>query len=65
MVLSYPAKMREAYLEGRFVAINAGNVYWAFDQSQHCRRGLRRNENIAFYVFLDFNVDPMAGVLAT
>jgi len=56
---SHDQRILEAYLEGRFVNLTAGNVYHAFDRDRHV-------QPVAFdpwqelYLSCDFNVDPMA-----
>lgn len=56
----YDSKMAQQELDGQFVNLTSGKVYYAFDRNQNVRPVTERNEVI--YVGLDFNVDPLCGV---
>lgn len=56
----YDSKLIEQELEGSFVNLTSGKVYYSFDRRQHVKSIDERNNLI--FVGLDFNVDPLCGV---
>lgn len=56
----YDSRLARQELEGEFVNLNSGNVYYAFDRTKHVKRTTDRNALI--YVGMDFNVHPLCGV---
>lgn len=56
----YDNRLARQELEGEFVNLNSGNVYYSFDRTKHVKRTNDRNALI--YVGLDFNVHPLCGV---
>ena len=56
---SHDARVLEAYLEGRFVNLTAGNVYHAFDRALHVHP-VAFDPRREVMLSCDFNVDPMA-----
>lgn len=57
---NYDSRLAQQELDGRFVNLNAGRVYHAFDRRLHVISALRKGEPIYFGV--DFNVHPLCGV---
>lgn len=57
----YPAELIEAYLNGEFVNLTSGTIYYGYDVSKNAsREAVRPGETI--YVGMDFNVQHMAAV---
>lgn len=56
---AFDGKAAEAYIEGRFVNLASGQVYYAFDSSQHVVR-LPTPPGAELGAGMDFNVNPMA-----
>lgn len=56
----YDKRLALQELQGEFVNLNSGTVYYAFDRSRHVKRTEASNNLI--YVGLDFNVHPLCGV---
>ncbi len=57
---SYDTKLAQQELDGQFVNLTSGKVYYSFDRNIHVKPVVERNDSI--YVGLDFNVDPLCGV---
>lgn len=55
----FDQKAAEAYIEGKFVALTSGLVYYSFDSSENVIR-LPREPGVELGVGMDFNVNPMA-----
>lgn len=60
LATQYDSRLARQELEGEFVNLNSGSVYYAFDRRKHVKRTSDRNALI--YVGLDFNVHPLCGV---
>lgn len=56
----YDSKLAEQELDGRFVNLTSGKVYYSFDRRIHVRPTNYRGEPI--FTGLDFNVHPLCGV---
>ena len=57
----YDTKMAAQELDGQFVNMNSGQVYYSFDRNKHVKEvDLRPNDLLM--VGLDFNVHPLCGV---
>lgn len=56
----YDSKLALQELNGEFVNLTSGKVYYAFDRKVHLKTEDERNNTV--YVGLDFNVDPLCGV---
>ena len=56
----YDSKLAMQELNGEFINLTSGKVYYAFDRKIHLRSTDERNNLI--YVGMDFNVDPLCGV---
>ena len=56
----YDSKLSQQELDGQFVNLTSGKVFYKFDRNQH----VREVHDIGDYLFigLDFNVDPLCGV---
>ena len=61
MLESLPEKERLRFLDGEFAEVGEGLVYYAFNSDQHVRDTIQDNGTI--FIGLDFNVDPMCGVI--
>lgn len=59
----YDKKLAQQELEGQFVNLSSGKVYYSFDRQKHVKdiSGQRRN---FIYCGLDFNVHPLCGIFA-
>jgi len=57
----YDTKMAQQELEGQFVNMNSGQVYYAFDRNKHVKQIDIRPQDLLM-VGLDFNVHPLCGV---
>lgn len=57
----YDAKMAAQELDGQFVNLNSGQVYYAFDRRKHISNCEIRDTDLLM-VGLDFNVNPLCGV---
>jgi PBSX family phage terminase large subunit len=58
----YDSRMAQQELEGAFVNLNAGQVYYAFDRRVHVKEGVELKDTDLLLVGLDFNVHPLCGV---
>lgn len=59
---SYPPQLIDAYIDGKFVNLQTGNVYAAFNRVlNRCRDSVQPGEPI--HVGMDFNVGKMAGII--
>lgn len=58
----YDDKMGQQELEGKFVNLTSGKVYYGFDRAKHVQEFETQHGFV--YLGLDFNVDPMCGVFA-
>jgi len=54
----YDSKMIKQELEGEFVNVTQGRVYYAFDRDIHCKE-VKDNGKDPIYAGMDFNVNPM------
>ena len=57
----YDEKLIEQELDGEFINITSGKVYYAFDRDVNVKECKRHSGTV--FVGLDFNVDPFCGVL--
>jgi hypothetical protein len=57
---TYDPLMAQQELEGKFVNLNAGQVYYCFDRKLHLRREMDLNFTLPVIIGQDFNVDPMS-----
>ena len=59
---AYPEQLRDAYINGQFVNLTSGTVYYSFNRKKH-----NSNEKIIgqepLYIGMDFNVDHMAATI--
>ncbi len=58
---SYDAKMAAQELDGQFINLASGQVYYAFDRKKHVREVELKDTDLLL-VGLDFNVHPLCGV---
>jgi len=56
---AFPGKAADAYIEGKFVNLGSGLVYYAFDRSENVV-SLNRPKEAELGAGMDFNVNPMA-----
>ena len=56
---TYPPELRSAYLNGEFVNLTSGTVYYKYNRQKH-RSNETVQENEPIYVGQDFNVEKMA-----
>ena len=59
---TYPAQLIEAYLNGEFVNLTSGAVYYAFDRSVNSSKEEVR-ENDKLHIGMDFNVNKQMAVV--
>lgn len=57
----YDSKLAEQELEGRFVNITSGRIYYAFDRQKNLCEVIKQNYPI--YAGMDFNVNPMTATI--
>lgn len=57
------SKMIEQEIEGKFVNISQGRIYYQFDRTQNTRE-LRRFSQHPVMIGMDFNVNPMTAIAA-
>jgi phage terminase large subunit len=57
---NYDTRLAQQELEGQFVNLSSGKVYYAFDRTKNCKEVNERHQTI--YCGLDFNVHPLCGV---
>lgn len=63
MTSAFDDLAKQAYVDGRFVSLNAGQVYRGYDSElNNCKTEI--NKDGLIYIGMDFNVDPMSAVLA-
>ncbi len=55
-------KAAQAYIEGRFVSLSKGLVYYAYDPGENVV-ALPRPQGVELGVGMDFNVNPMAAIV--
>ena len=58
---AYDEKMCDAYLDGKFVNMSKGRIYYGFDRERNVQ--VIQDPGGDLYLGIDFNVDPMAGVI--
>lgn len=56
----YDKKLAAQELEGQFVNLNSGQVYYEFDRRKHVKQ--TRFDGSVIFVGLDFNVHPLCGI---
>lgn len=59
---TYPSQLINAYLNGEFVNLTSGSVYYAYDR-QRCRSHEAIQPNEPLYIGQDFNVGKMASTV--
>ena len=57
---SYDSRLARQELDGEFVNLSSGKVYYAFDRQVHLKDVT--HEHAIIYVGLDFNVHPLCGI---
>lgn len=57
---NYDQRLAQQELDGQFVNLSSGKVYYAFDRNKHCKPVDERGHSI--FCGLDFNVHPLCGV---
>jgi phage terminase large subunit len=57
---NYDSRLAQQELDGRFVNLNAGRVYHAFDRRTQVISAIRKGESM--HLGIDFNVHPLCGV---
>lgn len=62
LIEAYPKELIQAYLDGQFVNMRSGTVYYAFDRKQHDSKEVIRPEEPLF-IGMDFNVQKMAATI--
>lgn len=60
LTAQYDTKLAQQELNGEFINLTSGKVYYAFDRKAHIKHEEEKNNVI--YCGLDFNVDPLCGV---
>lgn len=65
MRASYPAQQLEAYLEGEFINLTSGSVYYQFDRGiHHIDKTINDFPNHILHVGQDFNVNKNASTIS-
>lgn len=59
---TYPTELIDAYIEGKFVNLQSGTVYSAFDR-QRCNSNETIQKSEPLYIGQDFNIGKMASVI--
>lgn len=59
---SYPPKFLKSYLNGEFVNLEAGTVYYAFDRLKHTSK-IDVTKYDELHIGLDFNVNKMCAII--
>jgi len=62
LLAQYPAQLIKAYLEGKFVNLTAGQIYYSFDRELHNTHYVAKPLE-ALHIGMDFNVYKMAGIV--
>lgn len=62
MRAQYPAGLIDAYLEGKFVNLVSGTIYYAYDEAKNASSASVRDGE-ALYIGMDFNVQHMAAIV--
>ena len=60
LTAQYDSKLAEQELDGRFVNLSSGKVYYSFERKRNLKEANERHQRI--YCGLDFNVHPLCGV---
>lgn len=61
---SYDEVLLEAYLEGNFVNLKQGSIYYTFDLEKHAtEKKLLLDPTLPVNICVDFNVDPMVWIV--
>lgn len=62
LIESYTENQLEAYLNGQFINLTSGNVYYAFDRNtHHSDREIKDNDIL--HIGMDFNITNMSAVV--
>jgi len=64
LAASYDPLLAEQELDGRFVNVTQGRIYYAFDRVGHVSEGVAFDPSRPVFWSLDFNVHPMTAVVA-
>jgi Terminase-like family. len=59
---TYPKEMLDAYMEGKFVNLESGTVYYNFDRKRH-RTNRTIQQNDILHIGIDFNVGNTSAVI--
>lgn len=63
LAAAYTPKMYRQEVLAEFVSNAEGNVYYAFDRTEHATRPVPQVKGYPIWVGMDFNVNPMTAVL--
>jgi hypothetical protein len=63
MKSEYDERMLKAYMNGQFVNLFSGSVYYTFDQEKHINDQVEMNVNMPVNICFDFNVYPFSVVM--
>lgn len=61
LTAQYDSRLSKQELDGEFVNLNSGNVYYAFDRNKHVKP-VELLPNDHFYMGMDFNVHPLCAI---
>jgi len=56
---NYDERLIKQYINGEFVNLNSGQVYYAFDREKHVRKDIKYQDCLPVIFTFDFNVNPM------
>lgn len=64
LIAAYPQNLVKAYLDGQFVNLRTGQVYYAFDRKlNHTDKLLSDYPNHVLHIGMDFNVNKMSAIV--
>lgn len=62
MLENMPEDQRKRFLEGLYLDVDDGQVYYSFRRDEHIK-DVVRHKNVTYYIGMDFNVNPMTAVI--
>lgn len=60
----YDEKFAKQEIEGQFINIASGRIYYSFDRDKHIKKANKEESDVyPIWIGMDFNVDPMTAVV--